>query len=504
MVQRVGIAQALINDPEVVFLDEPMSGLDPLGRRDVRKLDPPACATRGGRCSSARTSCPTRRPCAVASRIVAGGRLVASGRLSDILAFEVRGWELVDRQCDAGAAGAARTDRAAHLRISPRAIRRGPVARSIRRNPCSRSWRRRAPPWCRSSRSETASRTCSCDGSRRIRPGERAGAHAAISRHRRQRLPASRSATACRTPSALFAVLLIASSFLLGQLTAGQDVKIIKDLGLATTDVFGAPDRDLHRHRSRVEGGRAAEHLRAAGQANQPTQFMVGKYARPRADACGERGSDDGRVVLRARVHAWIASAEFKSAWDAPGDRSAPHGGVPDLRRADAHTALALFFSTFSTPAPLRRADVRTLHCRALQRRPAELRAGRRLAGGSMVARGLDHVLPDLSAFDVKTEVVHGLAVPAGLRGHDHCVRPGLHRRAPTHCDRDLFAAGLQVTTSSRQTGRAGAALMVTGAVALPRGRSGAADRARPAPIRAASASSRECCTCDQARRPGG
>ncbi|MGD1101757.1 MAG: ABC transporter ATP-binding protein [Terriglobia bacterium] len=38
MVQRAGIAQALINDPDVVFLDEPMTGLDPIGRREVRDL----------------------------------------------------------------------------------------------------------------------------------------------------------------------------------------------------------------------------------------------------------------------------------------------------------------------------------------------------------------------------------------------------------------------------------------------------------------------------------
>lgn len=38
MQQRVGLAQALINEPEIVFLDEPMSGLDPVGRREIREL----------------------------------------------------------------------------------------------------------------------------------------------------------------------------------------------------------------------------------------------------------------------------------------------------------------------------------------------------------------------------------------------------------------------------------------------------------------------------------
>src|ERR1044071_9631448 len=38
MLQRAGIAQAILHDPKVVFFDEPMSGMDPMGRREVRRL----------------------------------------------------------------------------------------------------------------------------------------------------------------------------------------------------------------------------------------------------------------------------------------------------------------------------------------------------------------------------------------------------------------------------------------------------------------------------------
>ncbi len=38
MLQRIGLAQALFNDPDLVFMDEPMSGLDPIGRKEVRDI----------------------------------------------------------------------------------------------------------------------------------------------------------------------------------------------------------------------------------------------------------------------------------------------------------------------------------------------------------------------------------------------------------------------------------------------------------------------------------
>src|SRR5207302_1365682 len=94
MLQRVGIAQALINDPEIVFLDEPMSGLDPLGRREIRQL---ILRLRDRGCTVFFSSHVLADAETLCSRvaILVNGRLVTAGRLSEMLAFKVRGWELV-------------------------------------------------------------------------------------------------------------------------------------------------------------------------------------------------------------------------------------------------------------------------------------------------------------------------------------------------------------------------------------------------------------------------
>lgn len=94
MVQRLGLAQALIHDPELVILDEPMSGLDPIGRRDVRRLildlrdEGRTVLFSSHILSDAETLC---------SRvaILAAGRLQAIGAMTDLVEFSVRAWELV-------------------------------------------------------------------------------------------------------------------------------------------------------------------------------------------------------------------------------------------------------------------------------------------------------------------------------------------------------------------------------------------------------------------------
>lgn len=88
MVQRLGIAQAMVNDPELLLFDEPMSGLDPIGRRLVRNLI--ADLKKAGKTvffsthilNDAETLCDR-------VALLREGRLVGSGSLNDILQIEV-------------------------------------------------------------------------------------------------------------------------------------------------------------------------------------------------------------------------------------------------------------------------------------------------------------------------------------------------------------------------------------------------------------------------------
>jgi ABC-2 type transport system ATP-binding protein len=94
MIQRVGLAQALLNDPEVVFLDEPMSGLDPIGRRQVRELIL-RLRDRGTTVFFSSHILADAETLCSRVAIVAAGKLVALGNLADMVPFRLRGWDLV-------------------------------------------------------------------------------------------------------------------------------------------------------------------------------------------------------------------------------------------------------------------------------------------------------------------------------------------------------------------------------------------------------------------------
>ena len=94
MVQRLGIAQALINDPEVVFLDEPMSGLDPLGRMEVRRIVT-GLRERGVTVFLSSHILPDVEAICDRVAILNRGRLQEAGTLEDILRARIAGHELI-------------------------------------------------------------------------------------------------------------------------------------------------------------------------------------------------------------------------------------------------------------------------------------------------------------------------------------------------------------------------------------------------------------------------
>ncbi len=212
----------------------------------------------------------------------------------------------------------------------------------------------------------------------------------------------------------IFAVLLIVSSYLLGQLTAGQDVKIIKDLGLSATAVFGLFIAIF------IGIGlvsKEVERRSIYGLLSKPVsraELIVGKYVGLLLTLAVNIGVMTLAMYAVLGYLTWMENPAYRAAWDAPGTDPAMLKAIFLIFMELAIvTAVALFFSTFSTPilsavltfglyvAGQFNADLRNFD-QVVKSRPAV-----------WLARSLYHVLPDLSAFDVKTQVVHGLPVPA-------------------------------------------------------------------------------------------
>jgi ABC-2 type transport system ATP-binding protein len=104
MVQRAGLAQALMNDPELVILDEPMSGLDPIGRRLVRNLI--LDLRKNGKTILFSTHIlPDAETLCDRVGLLRGGRLVEVGRLADILNLDVSHVDVLVRGVDPAALG---------------------------------------------------------------------------------------------------------------------------------------------------------------------------------------------------------------------------------------------------------------------------------------------------------------------------------------------------------------------------------------------------------------
>jgi ABC-2 type transport system ATP-binding protein len=94
MLQRIGIAQALINDPEVVFLDEPMSGLDPLGRMEVRRIIT-SLKAHGVTVFFSSHVLPDVEALCDRIAILNKGKMQETGTLDEILKVRIRGYEVI-------------------------------------------------------------------------------------------------------------------------------------------------------------------------------------------------------------------------------------------------------------------------------------------------------------------------------------------------------------------------------------------------------------------------
>jgi ABC-type transport system involved in multi-copper enzyme maturation permease subunit len=214
----------------------------------------------------------------------------------------------------------------------------------------------------------------------------------------------------------VFAVLLIAASYLIGQLTGGQDLKVIKDLGLAAMSLFGLfiavfigiglIAREIDR---RSIYGILAKPVKRH-------EFIIGKYV----------GLVGTLLVNLAVMTVAYYSVLAYMGWTLPPNVVKALPGSPTDPRLllaiamiacelSLVTAVALFWSTFSSSALISAAF--TIGLYVAGQFGSDLRSLDQIVdspAAAAVGRGLYYVLPNFAAFDIKAQVVHALPIDAG------------------------------------------------------------------------------------------
>ena len=215
-----------------------------------------------------------------------------------------------------------------------------------------------------------------------------------------------------------FAVILIAVSFLLGQLTAGQDLKIIKDLGLASIATFGLLIavfigiglvwKEVER---RSIYGLLTKPIRRA-------EFILGKYVGLVLTLLVNVSVMTAAFYAVLAYQGWGVDAAGRQGWAAPPMDPALLAAIAlILVELMLVTVLALFFSTFSSPFL---SAVLTLGLWVIGHFNADLRNFENVVesrAAAWLARGLYYVLPNFDAFDIKAQVVQGQPVAASYIG---------------------------------------------------------------------------------------
>jgi Cu-processing system permease protein len=213
----------------------------------------------------------------------------------------------------------------------------------------------------------------------------------------------------------LFAVLLVGAAVLIGQITAGQDLKIIKDLGLAATALFGlfiAVFVGIGLVWKEVE--RRSVYSLLAKPVGRPA-LVLGKYL---GLAFTLLVNVSVMAVVLYLLLAYLqvtATDSVRAGWEAPAtDPALLEAFLLIYVQLLLVTAIALFFSTFAGPMV---SMALTFGFYVIGHFNADLKHFDAVATSAPLVwmlRALYYLLPNLAPFDVTAKVVHAQPVPAG------------------------------------------------------------------------------------------